>query len=276
MNASVLDLKRTHMEDQSTRDVTPAIEVHDLTVSYRGSPALWSVDFSVPPGAVAAIVGPNGAGKSTLLKATMGLLPLSSGYVQILGEPLDRTRSVVAYVPQKEEVDWDFPISVREVVLMGRAGRLPFYRRPRALDFEAVDRALHEVGMQELAQRQIRELSGGQQQRVFLARALVQEAQIYLLDEPFAGVDVATEAAIVKLLHALAESGKTIVCVHHDLSTVAEYFSFTALLNMRLIAAGPTAEVFTQEAIQQTYSGRLRALDEVTEKLRQQEWKRRA
>lgn len=264
------------MESKEPEQAAPAIEVHDLTVSYRGAPALWSVDFTVPVGAVAAIVGPNGAGKSTLLKAIMNLLPLASGSVEILGQPIDRKRPLVAYVPQKEEVDWDFPISVREVVLMGRAGRLPFYRRPRSVDFAAVDRSLQQVGMTDFAQRQIRELSGGQQQRVFLARALAQEAQVYLLDEPFAGVDVATEAAIVTLMQALASSGKTIVCVHHDVSTVSAYFSYVVLLNMRLIAAGYTDAVFTQEAIQQTYSGRLRALDEVTETLRHAEWKRRS
>jgi manganese/zinc/iron transport system ATP- binding protein len=261
--------------EDSAKDKT-AVEVHDLTVSYRGSPALWGVDFVIPESTVTAIVGPNGAGKSTLLKATMGMLPLASGYVELLGAPVDRSRALIAYVPQKEEVDWDFPISVREVVVMGRAGRLPFYKRPGVHDFEAVDLALEQVGMSSFAKRQIRELSGGQQQRVFLARALAQEARIYLLDEPFAGVDVNTEAAIVELLHGLRAQGKTVVCVHHDLSTVEQYFDYAVLLNLRLIAAGKTEVVFTKENIQQAYSGRLRALDQVAEKLRQQEWVKRA
>lgn len=262
------------MNDQSVKN--PAIEVHDLTVSYRGAPALWGVDFGIPEGTMTAIVGPNGAGKSTLLKAAMGLLPLASGSVQILGQPIDRSRALIAYVPQKEEVDWDFPITVREVVVMGRAGRLPFYRRPRHNDYDTVDRCLSDVGMSEFANRQISELSGGQQQRVFLARALSQEARVYLLDEPFAGVDVNTEQAIVTLLHGLRDRGKTIVCVHHDLSTVSNYYDYTVLLNLRLIAAGPSEVVFTPEAIQRAYSGRLRALDQVAEKLRQQEWIKRA
>lgn len=258
--------------------MTPAtaVEVHDLTVTYRGAPALWSVDVAIPEGSLCAIVGPNGAGKSTLLKSIMGLLPLASGYVRILGEPLDASRSLLAYVPQKEEVDWDFPISVREVVLMGRAGRLPFYRRVQQSDKDIVDAALREVGIESLANRQISELSGGQQQRVFLARALAQQAQVYLLDEPFSGVDVATERKIIEVLSVLSKQGKTIICVHHDLSTVREYFDWIVLLNLRLISMGEVASAFTEEKVQQAYSGRLRVLDQVAEKLRKQQWKKRS
>ena len=252
------------------------IEVHDLTVNYRHRPVLWDIDFTLPAGHVVSIVGPNGAGKSTLLKAMMGLLPLASGYVRFFGEPIERKRSVVAYVPQREEVDWDFPISVLDVVLMGRYGRLPFYRGPRANDRAAAFEALREVGLVDLAGRQISELSGGQQQRVFIARALAQEARIYLMDEPFAGVDAATEGAIVTLFEKLKAEGRTVVCVHHDLNTVIEYFDYTVLLNLRLVGCGPTPQVFTAENLNTTYGGRLGLLAEITEKLRRSEWQRRA
>lgn len=253
-----------------------AIEVHDLTVTYRHLPVLWAVDFKIPVGTISCIIGPNGAGKSTLLKSIMGLLPKASGDIKIMHQDLEKMRSLIAYVPQKEEVDWDFPISVEDVVLMGRSARTPFYKRPSKSDILIAKEALTKLGMQEFADRQIRELSGGQQQRVFLARALAQEAQIYLLDEPFAGVDVTTETVIVKLLRELSLAGKTIICVHHDLSTVNDYFDWTIMLNLRLIAAGPSKQVFTQEKIQQTYSGRLRLMDEVAQQLRAREWKKRA
>lgn len=256
-------------------DNSPPIEVHDLTVSYRHKPVLWDVDFSLPPGRIVAVVGPNGAGKSTLLKAIMGLLPLSSGYVRIYGEPLERKRSLLAYVPQREEVDWDFPVSVRDVVLMGRYGRLPFYKRLRKQDLDAADQALEEVGMRQLADRQISQLSGGQQQRVFIARALAQEAQIYLMDEPFSGVDAATEKAIIGLFEKLRKEGKLVVCVHHDLNTVVEYFDWTVLLNMRLVGSGETKEIFTSANLNDAYGGRLGLLTEIQEKLRKSEWQER-
>lgn len=254
-------------------DGSPAIalEVHHLTVAYRHSPVLWAVDFSVPLGSMAAIIGPNGAGKSTLLKAIMGLLPSQSGNISVLGGTIDSRRSAIAYVPQKEEVDWDFPITVEEVVVMGRAAHLPFYRRATENDRQVARAALQRMGMSEFAQRQIRELSGGQQQRVFLARALTQDAQLYLLDEPLSGIDASSEQVIVKLLHELRAAGRTILAVHHDLSTVRNYFNWVVMLNMRLIAAGATDQVFTEERIQQTYSGRLRTLDAVAEKMRQKE-----
>lgn len=252
-----------------------SIEVHDLTVSYHHRPVLWDIDFAIPEGKVVSIVGPNGAGKSTLLKALMGLLPLASGYVKFYGESLAQKRSIVAYVPQREEVDWDFPISVLDVVLMGRYGRLPFFRRMRKNDSEVAREALSQVGMSEFGQRQISQLSGGQQQRVFLARALAQQATVYLMDEPFAGVDAATEKAIITLFDRLKAEGKTVVCVHHDLHTVIEYFDWTILLNLRLVACGETPQVFTSENLNTTYGGRLGLLSEIAEKLRQSEWKRR-
>ena len=188
------------------------IEVHDLTVSYQHKPVLWAIDAEFPEAQVCSIVGPNGAGKSTLMKAILGLLPLSSGYVKIYGKGVQEKRSLIAYVPQREEVDWDFPINVFDVVLMGRYGHLPFYKRVRKLDREIAANALEQVGMQDFAKRQISQLSGGQQQRVFIARALAQQASIYLLDEPFAGVDAATEKAILHLFSELKKDGKTIIC----------------------------------------------------------------
>lgn len=258
-------------------DTIPPIEVHDLTVTYQSNPVLWAVDFTIPQGTCVAIVGPNGAGKSTLLKAIMGLLPLSSGYVKVFGEAsVQKKRSLLAYVPQRGSVDWDFPISVLDVVLMGRYGRLPFYKKLRPLDYDAAMDALREVGMEDLASRQIGQLSGGQQQRVFIARALVQQAQIYLLDEPFAGIDAATEQAIISLFEKLKSSGKTVITVHHDLHTVLEYFDWGVLLNLRLISAGPIESVMTPENLTKAYGGRLGLLTEVTEKLRTSGWKQRS
>lgn len=254
----------------------PPIEVHDLTVSYQHKPVLWTIDCDFPEGNVCSIVGPNGAGKTTLLKAILGLLPVASGYVKIYGKPVEEKRSIIAYVPQKEEVDWDFPINVFDVVLMGRYGHLPFYKRPSKVDKEIAIEALSQVGMQDFAKRQISQLSGGQQQRVFLARALAQQASIYLLDEPFSGVDVATEKAILELFDSLKKQGKTIICIHHDLNTVLEYFDWTVFLNMRLVAAGPTSEVFTPDNLSKTYGGRLGVLSEVADRLQKKEWKKRA
>ena len=243
----------------------PALEVHDLTVSYHRKPVLWNVDLAVPPGKLVGILGPNGAGKSTLIKAVMGVLPVSSGWVQVFGEAVDRQRDKLAYVPQRESVDWTFPVTALDVVLMGRYGAVPWYRRIGRRDRELAREALGKVGMLPYADRQISNLSGGQQQRVFLARALVQDSQVYLMDEPFAGVDAATEAAIVKLLKELRERGKTVLVVHHDLQTAREYFDMLILLNMRLVAFGPTEHVFTPELLQKTYGGRLTILSDVAE-----------
>lgn len=235
----------------------PAIEVHDLTVAYHRKPVLWAVDFSVPQGSLIGLVGPNGAGKSTLIKAMLNLIPKASGWVKIYGQPYDKQRQRVGYVPQRESVDWDFPTDAFDVVLMGRYGRLGLVRRPSKADREIAMESLRQVGMADYARRQISQLSGGQQQRVFLARALAQDADVYLMDEPFAGVDAATERSIVNLLNQLKDAGKTVLVVHHDLQTVGEYFDWLLMLNMRLVASGPTREVFTDENLQKTYGGRL-------------------
>ena len=248
---------------------TPAIEVHDLTVAYRTQPVLWDVDLQLPEGQLIAIVGPNGAGKSTLLKAMLGLVTPVTGWVQIFGEPYARRRSWVGYVPQRESVDWDFPTSALDVVTMGLYGRIGWLRRPRKHHRETALACLEKVGMREYAHRQISQLSGGQQQRVFLARALAQDARLYLMDEPFAGVDATTERAILSLLKELRATGRTVVAVHHDLQTVAEYFDYVALLNMRLVAAGPVSTTFTAENLQRTYGGRLTVLTQATEALLQ-------
>jgi manganese/zinc/iron transport system ATP- binding protein len=239
----------------------PALEVTDLTVAYGDRPALWDVDLEVPVGTLTAIVGPNGAGKTTLLRAVLGLVEPAAGRALVLGRPYTEQRRLVAYVPQRGSVDWDFPTSVLDVVLMGRYGRLGWIRRPGGPDREAAVAALEQVGMAAFAQRQISQLSGGQQQRVFVARALVQDAEVYIMDEPFQGVDATTELAIVELLRTLRGRGKTIVAVHHDLQTVPEYFDRVALLNVRRIASGPVEEVFTEENLRRTYGGRSAALD---------------
>jgi manganese/zinc/iron transport system ATP- binding protein len=243
----------------------PPLEVHDLTVAYHRRPVLWDIDFAVPEGVLVGIVGPNGAGKSTLIKAALGMVPLASGWVRIYGQPYTRQRRLIGYVPQRESVDWDFPTSALDVVLMGRYGKLGWIRRPGRADRAAAEECLARVGMADYADRQISQLSGGQQQRVFLARALAQEARIYLMDEPFAGVDAATEKAIVVLLRELRAQRKTVLVVHHDLQTVPEYFDWVVMLNMRQIAVGPTSRVFTPENLQRTYGGRLNLVTAVAE-----------
>jgi manganese/zinc/iron transport system ATP- binding protein len=252
----------------------PPIEVHNLTVAYGKRPVLWDIDFAVPAGQLIALVGPNGAGKSTLIKAIMGLLPLSSGWVRVEGQPLAESRGAVAYVPQRESVDWDFPTDALDVVLMGRYGKLPLFGRPGREDRRIALESLEKVGMSAFARRQISQLSGGQQQRIFIARALAQDARIYLMDEPFAGVDASTEAAIVTLLRDMKAAGKTVLVVHHDLQTVPAYFDWTMLLNLRLVAFGPTAQVFTRERLNDTYGGRLNLLTQVTERIKQEESRR--
>ncbi len=241
----------------------PVLEVHDLTVSYDKKPVLWGIDLTIPKGSLVGIIGPNGAGKSTLIKSIMGLIPLGSGYTELFGASLDQVRNKVSYVPQRGSVDWDFPASVRDVVLMGRYGKLGLFRRPKKADHEAAMTALGQVSMELYVNRQISQLSGGQQQRVFLARALAQQADIYFLDEPFAGVDAATEEAIITLLRKMSEEGKTVIVVHHDLQSVETYFNWVIMLNTRLVASGPTSEVFNQRLLQETYGGKLTLLSEV-------------
>lgn len=234
-----------------------ALSIRGLTVSYGDKPAVFSVDASFPAGSTTAIIGPNGAGKSTLLKAALGLVPAVSGGALVFGQPLTAARARLAYVPQRASVDWDFPTSVRDVVMMGLYRELGLFSwvtdRHRAKAMDCLDR----VGMAGFADRQIGQLSGGQQQRVFLARALAQGADLYVLDEPFAGVDAATERAIVEVFKALRADGATVVSVHHDLATVADYFDRALLMNIRKIAEGPVAEAFTPDALHQTYGGRL-------------------
>jgi manganese/zinc/iron transport system ATP- binding protein len=242
-----------------------------MTVAYHRRPVLWDVDFVVPEGQLVGIVGPNGAGKTTLIKAILGLVPLASGRVEIYGQPYRDQRHVVGYVPQRESVDWDFPVTVRDVVLMGTYGRLGWFRRPGRAERELADTCLDQVGMRPFARRQIRQLSGGQQQRVFLARALAEQARVYFLDEPFSGVDAATESAIVSLLQSMRSGRQTVFVVHHDLQTVREYFDWVILLNMRLVACGPVDETFTPDNLQKTYGGRLTLLDEAAEAMRQRE-----
>ncbi|APF17259.1 ABC transporter related protein [Caldithrix abyssi DSM 13497] len=236
---------------------TAAIHVEDLTVAYRESPVLWDVDMVVPQGVLMAIVGPNGAGKTTLIKAILGLVKPAAGKVLIFGQPYETQRQRVGYVPQRGSVDWDFPTSVLDVVMMGRYGALGWIRRPGKKERRLALEALDKVGMREFSNRQISQLSGGQQQRVFLARALVQEADIYFMDEPFQGVDATTEKTIVKLLQELRNKGKTVVVVHHDLQTVREYFDWVMLLNVRQIAFGPVAEAFTEQNLRTAYGGKV-------------------
>ncbi len=233
-----------------------------MTVAYRKKPVLQEVSFTVPEGKLIGIVGPNGAGKSTLIKAVLGLVPMASGNVSIYDKPYKSQRKLVGYVPQRGSVDWDFPTNALDVVLMGRYGHIGWFKRPAKKDIEFALDCLDKVGMKEFASRQISQLSGGQQQRVFLARALAQDATVYFMDEPFVGVDAATEKAIIILLNELKAQGKTVLVVHHDLQTVKEYFDWVLLLNIRKIAIGPTEEVFTLENLQKTYGGRLAFLDQ--------------
>ena len=237
-----------------------ALHAEDLTVAYRGEPVLWDIDVNVPPGVMAAVVGPNGAGKSTLIKAVLDLVPSAAGHVRMFGRPYSEQRRRVAYVPQRSAVDWDFPTTALDVVMMGRYGRLGWFRRPGRETREAAMAALAEVGLAPLAGRQISQLSGGQQQRVFLARALVQKADLYFLDEPMAGVDATTERVIVALLKRLRDEGRTVVVVHHDLQTVREYFDWLVLLNVRVIAQGPVAEVYTPGNLRRAYGGQISLL----------------
>ena len=254
------------MSTRNAKPETPVpLEIHDLTVAYHKRPVLWGVDVEVPAGQLVGVIGPNGAGKSTLIKAAMGLLPVSSGWVKVFGQPVKDNLRRVGYVPQRESVDWDFPVSVMDVVLMGRYGHLGLFNRPRKEDREVARECLEKVKMLPYADRQISNLSGGQQQRVFLARALAQESDLYFMDEPFAGVDAATEAAIVTILQELKDQGKTLLVVHHDLPTAKTYFDSLLLLNMRVVAFGPTEEVFNYDLLQSTYGGRLTILSEVAD-----------
>ena len=255
------------MKIEAGHSSTSPVSIHDLTVAYHRKPVLWDVDLDIPEGKLVAIIGPNGAGKSTLIKAVMDLVPTASGKVMLYGKPFKKQRKLVAYVPQRESVDWDFPIDALGVVSMGCYSNIGWCKPVRKRDSQAAMNALDRVGMADYARRQISQLSGGQQQRVFLARALAQDSTIYFMDEPFASVDAATEKAIIKVLEDLRSSGKTVVVVHHDLQTVREYFDHVILLNMRVVAHGSVDEVFTEENLKKTYGGRLTLLSEAAERL---------
>jgi manganese/zinc/iron transport system ATP- binding protein len=256
-----LDTFPEHSEDSP-------LSVHSMTVAYHHRPVIWDVDYDAPGGSLIAIVGPNGAGKSTFLKACLDLIPRASGIVEFWGRPLKEQRQRIGYVPQRGSVDWDFPVSALEVVTMGRYGMIGWCRRIPAAHRKKAQEYLEQLGLAEFADRQINQLSGGQQQRVFLARALAQEADLYFMDEPFAGVDATTERSIVDLLRHLRKLGKTVVCVHHDLVTVSEYFDHVLLFNTRVVAAGPVETTFVEENLKRTYGGRLTLLDEVSEAIR--------
>ncbi len=246
------------------KDQSVALSVRDLTVAYNRQPVVWDVGFSLPAGSLAAMVGPNGAGKSTVLKSCLDLLPRSSGEVLICGQHFRQARSRVAYLPQRESIDWDFPVSVLDVVAMGAYSRLGWFRRVGKKVKAEAGEALERVGLSAYADRQISQLSGGQQQRTFLARALMQDADIFFMDEPFSAVDASTERAVVELLKDLQSMGKTCLVVHHDLVTVPQYFDWVVLLNMRVVASGPTGEVYTQENLRKTYGGKVSVLTEAS------------
>lgn len=238
----------------------PVICIDDLTVAYHSNPVLWDVDLQVPGGVLMAIVGPNGAGKSTLIKAALDLVPRAAGTVRFFGLPYDKVRHRVGYVPQRGSVDWDFPTTVIDVVTMGLYGSMGWIRRPGRKHRALAEEALDKVGLSTFAGRQISRLSGGQQQRTFLARALVQDAEVYFMDEPFAAVDAVTERSIVEILKELRSRGRTVVVVHHDLQTVASYFDWITLLNVEVIASGPSGEVFTHDNLVRTYGGEVAAI----------------
>lgn len=252
-------------EDRSGPAASP-LWVNDLTVAYHRKPVLWDVDLDLPEGRLIAVVGPNGAGKSTLIKAVLGLVPRASGAVSIYGRPYEQQRHLVGYVPQRESVDWDFPVNAMDVVAMGLYRRIGWFKPVTRRHQQRAVEELEKVGMAAYAKRQISQLSGGQQQRVFLARALAQDARLYFMDEPFSGVDVATERAIIALLKELKSAGKTCVVVHHDLQTVPTYFDHVVLLNMRVVDAGPIETVFTEENLKKTYGGKLTLLSQALDK----------
>ncbi|MEC7839856.1 MAG: ABC transporter ATP-binding protein [Chlamydiota bacterium] len=260
------------MHTQTQKKEKAALQVNQLSVNYDKTPVLWDISLEVPRGKLVGIIGPNGAGKSTFIKTALGLIRPISGKIEYFGRSLKDVRKEIAYVPQRETVDWDFPITVRNLVLMGRYGQLGMLRWPRKADLAAAEHYLDMVGMLSFADRQISQLSGGQQQRVFIARALLQEAEVYFLDEPFAGIDLASEKVIIGILKKLRDQGKTVFVVHHDLNTAETYFDWAILLNMRLVKCGPIDEVFTPKLLNTTY-GKSYALFDEAVKLSQQKTK---
>jgi manganese/zinc/iron transport system ATP- binding protein len=254
--------------DQRDHPADAPLSIHDMTVAYHRKPVLWNVDYIAPRGKLIAIVGPNGSGKTTLIKAVLDLVPKLSGSVRFFGAPYRRQQGRVGYVPQRETVDWDFPIDALQVVAMGLYRKIGWFRPVTRPYREQAWEALRRVGMGDYAQRQISQLSGGQQQRVFLARALVQDADVYLMDEPLAGVDAASEQAIIAILRDLRSRGKTVIVVHHDVQTVQDYFDDVILMNTRIVAAGPAREVFTPDNLRKTYGGKLALLEQVAQQMR--------
>ncbi len=248
--------------------IKTALSVSGLTVHYDKTPVLWDVNVDVPTGSLVAILGPNGAGKSSFIKAVLGLVVPVTGSIHIMGKPKRRKTAHIAYIPQREAIDWDFPITVRDLVLMGRYPKLGLFRWAKKADILAAQEAIQMVGLEAFEQRQISELSGGQQQRAFLARALLQDADISFLDEPLSGVDMASEKIIMNILQMMRDKGKTIFMVHHDLNTVEEYFDWVMFLNIRLVAAGPVKQVFTPSVLREAYGKNFVLFDE-TAKLQQ-------
>lgn len=255
----------------ATTSNEPVIQVQNLTVSYHHKPVLWDVNFALPQGQIIGVIGPNGSGKTTLLKSIMGLLPVDAGEVRLFGLPLKKVRGRISYVPQRESVDWDFPANIEDVVLMGRYRKDNLFKPLNKRDKEIAKEAMEQVGLLDLAKRPIAQLSGGQQQRVFIARALAQQADLYLMDEPFVGVDAATEDAILKLLTKMRDEGKTVIIVNHDLQTAYSFFDSIVLLRTRLIAAGPKQEVFTTKNLQDAYGGRLSVLSRIGDLMEREE-----
>ncbi|WP_082235484.1 metal ABC transporter ATP-binding protein [Halobacillus massiliensis] len=241
----------------------PAISIENLHVSYYGNEAVKGVSLSINPGNLVGIIGPNGAGKSTFIKAILELIPMDKGTIKVLGKPVKEVRKKIAYVPQRNDIDWDFPITVLDAVLIGTYPGLKLFRRPKKIDKEWALKCLQRVGMEDFSKRQIGELSGGQQQRVFLARALAQKADLFFLDEPFVGVDVSSEETIVNILKELCQQGKTVIVVHHDLSKANDYFNKLILLNRELISYGAVSEVFQPGIIERAYQGQFAFMKEL-------------
>jgi manganese/zinc/iron transport system ATP- binding protein len=259
LTSTASDISQVLADNPSLSITDFPIVINDLTVSYRDKPVLQDIDLVIPKGRLCAIVGPNGAGKSTLIKAALGLIPTAAGSVRVFGRPYAEQRRRVGYVPQRTSVDWDFPTTAIDVVMMGTYGTLGWFKRPGKTERARALAALEQVRMTDFAERQISQLSGGQQQRVFLARALAQDADVYFMDEPFVGVDAITEEAIIALLKALRERGKTVIVVHHDLDSAPEYFDWLVLLNVRLIASGTFAQTFTSDNLRRTFGGAMNA-----------------
>lgn len=251
---------------------TPIIEAHNLTVLYGRKPAIWNVDFKLPEGQAIGIMGPNGSGKSTLLKSIMGVVIPTTGYTKVYDQDLNQVRHKVSYVPQRQEIDWDFPASVWDIVSMGRFHVRGLFKRLTSEDNDIIQESLEKVNMLGFAKRQISQLSGGQQQRVFLARAIAQQGELFLMDEPFAGVDIATEEMIVDLLKEMKDQGKTLVIVHHDLHTAQSYFDHLVLMNTRLVACGKTSDIFTDQILTDTYGGKLTTISKISQELENKEF----